>query len=78
MFMHRGGSGGAQGASEPPLKKNYAERSRYSNRAVTLIKQSHDNEAVHNRLTMKLKINLQSINVTAICDLFSPFLIFNL
>jgi len=46
--------GGAQGASVPPLKKNCAEKSRYSNREVTLIKQSHDHEAVHNRLTMGL------------------------
>jgi len=38
--------GGAQGASAPPLKKNCVERLRYSNRAVTLIKQSHDHEAV--------------------------------
>ena len=38
--------GGAQGASAPPLKKNRAERSRYSNKVATL---SHDHEAMHNR-----------------------------
>jgi len=38
----------------PPLKKIVQGRSIYSNRAVTLIKQSHDQEAVHNRLTMRI------------------------
>ena len=44
---------GAQGASAPPSQKNRAEGSRYSNKAVTLIKQSRDYEAVH-----EIKISL--------------------
>ena len=41
--------GGAQGASGPLSKKlcRKVENLRYSNTAVTLIKQSHDLEAVH-------------------------------
>ena len=35
-----------------PVSKICAVRLRYSNRAVTLTKQSHDHKAVHNRFTI--------------------------
>ena len=52
----RGGSKGVHREQVHPLSKNCAERLRYSNRAVNLLnlKQSHDHEAMYNRLTMKL------------------------
>ena len=52
--IDRGGSKGMHREQVRPLSKTCAERLKYSNRAVTLIKQSHDCEAVHNRLTMYL------------------------
>ena len=45
--------GGCTGSKCTPSQKNCVENCRYSNRAVTLIKQSHDQEVIHNRLTMK-------------------------
>jgi len=59
--------GGAQGVSASPSQKNCAEKLRYSNRAVTLIKQSHDYEAVHDLLLYML----------VSCDFFL-FLVLNL
>jgi len=50
--LSRGGSRGVHREQVHPLSKKCAERLRYSNRAVTLIKQSHDHEAVHNRLML--------------------------
>jgi len=50
----RGGSRGVHREQVHPSQKNCVERSRYSNRVVTLIKQSHDHEAVHNRLITRL------------------------
>jgi len=51
-----------------PLSKNCTEISRYSNRAITLIKQSHGHEA-------EWVINILSIVIylTAICDLSPLF-----
>jgi len=68
---YRISGGGCTGSKCTPSQKNCAERSRYSNRAVTLIKQSHDHEAVHNRLlTNILSIFKTCWWKTAICDLF--------